>query len=176
MVRWSEAKNQQLQERRGISFDRIAELYEKEEFEAIVKHETRPNQQILVMKIDGYFWAVPFVIEEDGQTLRRRAMKDIFELDEEEQRIEDEIGQYVPADARTEAKVRRIAQESKKRKNVNIRISERDLSQIRDRASREGIPYQTLIASVLHKYVTDQLYDEREIRKTLELIESSGTK
>ena len=69
MVRWDEVKSQQLQERRGISFDRIAELYEKEEFEAIVKHETRSNQQILVVKIDGYCWAVPFVIEEDGQTL-----------------------------------------------------------------------------------------------------------
>ncbi len=103
-------------------------------------------------------------------------MKPIFDLDEEEQQIEDEIDQYVPADAETEATVRRIAQESRKRKNVNIRISERDLSQIRERASREGVPYQTLIASVLHKYVTDQLYDEHEIRKTLELIESSGTK
>lgn len=69
MVRWNEEKNKQLQERRGISFDRIAELYENEEFETIVKNETRPNQQVLVMKIDGYFWAVPFVIEEDGQTL-----------------------------------------------------------------------------------------------------------
>ncbi len=69
MVRWNETKNQQPQERRGISFDRIAELYEKEEFEAIVKHETRSNQQILVVKIDGYCWAVPFVIEEDGPTI-----------------------------------------------------------------------------------------------------------
>ena len=69
MVRWSEEKNSQLQERRGISFNRIAELYENEEFEAIVKHKTRPTQQILIMKIDGYTWAVPFVIEEDGQTL-----------------------------------------------------------------------------------------------------------
>ena len=34
-----------------------------------MKSETRPNQQVLVMKIDGYFWAVPFVLEEDGQTL-----------------------------------------------------------------------------------------------------------
>lgn len=101
-------------------------------------------------------------------------MKDIFELDEEEQQIENEIDQYVPVDAETESTVRHVAQESRKRKNVNIRISERDLSQLRERASREGIPYQTLIASVLHKYVTDQLYDEREIRKTLELIESSG--
>jgi predicted DNA binding CopG/RHH family protein len=102
-------------------------------------------------------------------------MKDIFELDEEEQQIENEIDQYVPADEKTEATVRRIAQESRKRKNVNIRISERDLSQIRERASREGVPYQTLITSVLHKYVTDQLYDEREIRKALELVDSSGT-
>ena len=69
MVRWDEAKHQQLQERRGISFDLIAELYEKEEFEAIVKHETRSNQQILVVKIDGYCCAVPCVIEEDRQTL-----------------------------------------------------------------------------------------------------------
>jgi predicted DNA binding CopG/RHH family protein len=102
-------------------------------------------------------------------------MKDIFELNDEEQQIENEIDQYIPADEETEATVRRIAKESRKRKNVNIRISERDLSQIRERASREGIPYQTLIVSVLHKYVTDQLYDEREIRKTLGLIESSGT-
>lgn len=50
VVRWSEAKNRELQQRRGISFDRIAALYEREEFEAIVKHETRPNQQMLVMK------------------------------------------------------------------------------------------------------------------------------
>ena len=69
VVWWSEEKNRELQQRRGISFDRIAALYEKEEFEAIVKHETRPSQQILVMRIDGYTWAVPFVIDEDGQTL-----------------------------------------------------------------------------------------------------------
>ncbi len=69
VVRWSEEKNRELQQRRGISFDRIAVLYEKEEFEAIEQHEARPNQQVLVMKIDGYTWAVPFVIEDDGQTL-----------------------------------------------------------------------------------------------------------
>lgn len=69
MIRWSERKSRRLEERRGISFDRIAAIYEKEQFQAILKHETRPNQQILVMQIDGYTWAVPFVIEEDGQTL-----------------------------------------------------------------------------------------------------------
>ena len=103
-------------------------------------------------------------------------MNDRFDLDDEEQQIEDEIDRYIEVDADMETTVRRIAQESRKRKNVNIRIAERDLSQIRERASREGIPYQTLIASVLHKYVTNQLYDARDIRKTFELIESGSTK
>jgi len=41
----------------------------------------------------------------------------------------------------------------RKDKRVNIRISERDLSSIQKIAIEEGIPYQTLISSVLHKYV-----------------------
>lgn len=42
----------------------------------------------------------------------------------------------------------------RKDKRVNIRISEQDLFALQKRAIREGIPYQTLISSVLHKYVT----------------------
>jgi len=41
----------------------------------------------------------------------------------------------------------------RKDKRVNIRISEKDLLALQKRAVRQGIPYQTLIASVLHKYV-----------------------
>lgn len=41
----------------------------------------------------------------------------------------------------------------KKDKNINIRISSRDLDGIRKKSFEEGIPYQTLISSVLHKYV-----------------------
>ena len=69
MVRWSEEKNAELQKKRGISFQRIAELYADELYEAVIKHPTRPNQQILVMKIDGYTWAVPFVFEDEGKTI-----------------------------------------------------------------------------------------------------------
>lgn len=42
----------------------------------------------------------------------------------------------------------------KKNKKINIRISENDLSALQRRAAREGIPYQTLIGSVLHKFVS----------------------
>lgn len=45
----------------------------------------------------------------------------------------------------------------RKDRRVNIRISEKDLIELQKRALREGIPYQTLIASILHKYVTGPL-------------------
>jgi predicted DNA binding CopG/RHH family protein len=52
-----------------------------------------------------------------------------------------------------------------KDRRVNIRLSSIDLSDIQARAMEEGVPYQTLIASVLHKYVTGRL-SERERRTT----------
>jgi predicted DNA binding CopG/RHH family protein len=44
-----------------------------------------------------------------------------------------------------------------KDRRVNIRLSTGDLQDIQARALQEGMPYQTLIASVLHKYVTGRL-------------------
>jgi predicted DNA binding CopG/RHH family protein len=41
-----------------------------------------------------------------------------------------------------------------KKERINIRISEIDLNMIKLKAIEEGMPYQTLISSVLHKYVT----------------------
>jgi predicted DNA binding CopG/RHH family protein len=48
----------------------------------------------------------------------------------------------------------------RKDRRINIRISEKDLLDLQKRALREGIPYQTLISSVLHKYVSGVL-DEK---------------
>ncbi len=44
-----------------------------------------------------------------------------------------------------------------KDKRINIRISSRDLEALQKRASKEGMPYQTLISSTLHKFVTGKL-------------------
>lgn len=46
-----------------------------------------------------------------------------------------------------------------KDKRVNIRIASKDLVGLQKRAMREGIPYQTLIASVLHKYANGILVE-----------------
>jgi predicted DNA binding CopG/RHH family protein len=48
-----------------------------------------------------------------------------------------------------------------KDKRINIRISSRDLNSLQRRASRYGMPYQTLISSILHRYVSGDLR-ERE--------------
>lgn len=47
-----------------------------------------------------------------------------------------------------------------KDRRVNIRLSSIDLNDIQVKAMEEGIPYQTLIASVLHKYVTGRLAEK----------------
>jgi predicted DNA binding CopG/RHH family protein len=46
----------------------------------------------------------------------------------------------------------------RKDRRVNIRISGKDLDALQKRALEEGLPYQTLIASVLHKYVSGRLH------------------
>lgn len=48
-----------------------------------------------------------------------------------------------------------------KNRRVNIRLSAADLLDIQARAYEEGVPYQTLIASVLHKYVSGRLREKR---------------
>ena len=45
----------------------------------------------------------------------------------------------------------------RKDRRINIRISTKDLEALQKRALEEGIPYQTLVSSVLHKYVSGSL-------------------
>jgi len=52
-----------------------------------------------------------------------------------------------------------------KDRRVNVRLSSPDLMDIQTRAAEEGVPYQTLIASVLHKFVTGR-FTEKSSRLT----------
>ena len=47
----------------------------------------------------------------------------------------------------------------KKDKRINIRLSNRDLIAVQSRASEEGIPYQTLVSSIIHRYLSGSLRD-----------------
>ena len=46
-----------------------------------------------------------------------------------------------------------------KTRNINIRLSEKDLSRLKAKAIEEGIPYQTLVSSILHKAVSSYRTD-----------------
>lgn len=51
-----------------------------------------------------------------------------------------------------------VARETlRKDRRINIRLSQKDLEGMQTRAAREGMPYQTLIASVIHKFVVGGL-------------------
>ncbi len=51
-----------------------------------------------------------------------------------------------------------------KDKRVNIRISSKDLEDIKAIAIEEGVPYQTLMASVLHKFATGRLVEKKRLQ------------
>ena len=46
-------------------------------------------------------------------------------------------------------------------KRVNIRLSEKDVASFKKQALQEGIPYQTLLASILHKYLSGRLIEKQ---------------
>ncbi|MBI4432844.1 MAG: antitoxin [Candidatus Omnitrophica bacterium] len=82
-----------------------------------------------------------------------------YKLDKEEQDILDSIEQgewkAVKPTKRELAHYAVIARNTlKKDQRMNIRISKADLNRIKVRAAEEGIPYQTLVASIIHKYVS----------------------
>lgn len=93
-------------------------------------------------------------------------------LDKYEQRLENEAELFRPVSKKKRLQIEKILQSARKTKNVNIRISEADLARLKQRSFEEGLPYQTLISSVLHRFVTDRLVDETAIRKYNLLIQS----
>ena len=60
-----------------------------------------------------------------------------------------------------------------KDKRINIRMSSRDLDQVQVIAAQEGIPYQTLISSIIHKYVSGYLIEKKGSNKSLQRMADS---
>lgn len=85
-------------------------------------------------------------------------------LDDEERELAESIenGEWMPIkdlqSAFAEARAYADATLRKDRR-MNVRISERDLRGLKARAAEEGIPYQTLVTMVLHKYVAGRLLE-----------------
>ena len=87
-------------------------------------------------------------------------------MDSEEQDILDrfERGELRPSpDAANEIAVARQAARNtfNKTRRVNLRVTERDFMLAHSRAREEGVPYQTLLSSVIHKYLSGRLTEKR---------------
>jgi len=129
---WSPEKNRLLQETRGISFEEVVFHVERGDVLDILKHpnqEKYSGQRIMVVNVEGYAY-----LFEDGE------WKSVSDKNREVGRLQD----YATATF-------------KKDRRINIRISSKDLNSLQKRALEEGIPYQTLVSSILHKYVSGRL-------------------
>ena len=87
------------------------------------------------------------------------------ELDQEEQELlesyENDEWRSIQGREREIERYREYARATfKKDMRVNIRMSSKDLDGLKKRALEEGIPYQTLMSSVLHKYVDGRLVEK----------------
>jgi predicted DNA binding CopG/RHH family protein len=97
-------------------------------------------------------------------------MRPKYELTDEEKKIESEIDNYRPVTEEKRNKVEAIIAAAKKNKAISLRIANYDLEKLKEKAEQEGLPYQTLITTVLHKYITNQLYEKDEILKSIRLL------
>ena len=96
-------------------------------------------------------------------------------LDNFEKEIENNAESYKSISKGKMSKITSIIDETRKTKNINIEISEYDLEKLREKSAVEGLPYQTLLSSIIHKYVSDQLIEEKDIIKSIQLLRFENT-
>ena len=94
-------------------------------------------------------------------------------LDRYERSIESSAASFRPITGRKLKKIQTVLMRARKSRNINIRISEEILAELKRRSQREGLPYQTLISSILHKFVTDRLVDQEMVSKSLHILRST---
>ena len=73
----------------------------------------------------------------------------------------DELKSAPGAEREMEAARQAARNTFNKTRRVNLRVTERDFNLAHARAREEGIPYQTLLSSVIHKYLTGRLIEIR---------------
>ncbi len=64
MIIWDEEKNIKLKLERNVSFEEISTIILEKDFIDILKHPKRADQQIFVVELNDYVYAVPFTIDE----------------------------------------------------------------------------------------------------------------
>jgi len=87
-----------------------------------------------------------------------------FELTNEEKTIEKAYDEGKLASVSGKEKLkeayRKVAENAlNKTRNINIRLSEKTLAKLKEKAANQGLPYQTMAASILHQYTNESAED-----------------
>lgn len=85
----------------------------------------------------------------------------IYQLDPEEEQILKAFEEGKLVRVKNFDKEKKMLEEaarntSNKARNINIRLSEKDLHKLKVRAAEDGIPYQTLVGSILHRFANKE--------------------
>ena len=96
-------------------------------------------------------------------------MKDI-KLDDFEKDIENNAEQFVKVSKKSQEKINRVILKANKKNRVTLRLNNQILELIKRKAREEGLPYQTFISSILHKYANEKLIEEKHILKSIRLL------
>jgi predicted DNA binding CopG/RHH family protein len=99
-------------------------------------------------------------------------------LDEEEKELMESFdrGEWKPLEGKaladmqaelSEAARNTLAEPGNKTERMNIRMTTRDMAALKRAAEREGLPYQSLVTSILHKFTEGRLVDIEEAKKIL---------
>ncbi len=99
-----------------------------------------------------------------------RAMNHEIKLDEYEKNIENGIVDFVSLSADEKSGIENIIDKENEKKSISLRLRRYDLEKLKERAQKEGVPYQTLLSSLVHKFITDQLIDKRSILQGIQLL------
>ena len=173
---WDNAKNAKLRAERGIGFEDFVFHIERGDVLDILDHPNPSRyagQRIFVIRREDYVCLVPFVEDEhivflktSSRVARRRSStwprSPTMKLDADQKELLDSVerGEWKSAKGgkRERARYSRYAKATfRKDGRLNIRVSSKDLEAIQKRALAEGLPYQTLISSLLHKYASGRL-------------------
>jgi predicted DNA binding CopG/RHH family protein len=90
-------------------------------------------------------------------------------LSRKEEAVERNFEKYRPVSKETKNHIEKLIEGSRKSRPISLRINENDLERLKEKANKNGLPYQTMINVVIHKYVTDSYLDKEEINKFLQL-------
>ncbi len=176
-ITWDYYKDQLLRQNRNISFDEIIMLIAEGYLVDILENRNPEylGQKIMLVNKNHYIFCIPYVEDENeirlitifpSRKLTRIYLEEVREqmepYDEYEKELIASLENNEWKSVEQAEKMRNQMQENAKaelhkRTRINLRLPDKDLEAIKLKALEEGLPYQTLIVSVIHKYVNGKL-------------------